>query len=374
VLAPARSGRERVEYDAAVIWQQTGFCMLAGIIVVIAGYAAAWLSPRWNFTPLVHALAAVTVLFVAQDFVRRFLFVRGRAVLAFASDAMTQGLKLCILAALGVSVALTAAHALWIVAAALLAGILLGAALSSGQARVGINRRAIIAVSADHWRIGKWLLASNVIYWGGSQLVLYTSGALLSAAAVGNITAALNIVGVANVLFLALENIVPTRAAELVSAGGRGVMNNYLRKVTMLGTLATLTIGLIASVWSETWLGLFYGSAYRGMGWLLPWAAAFYVLGFFQRPLSAGLRALGNTRAVFQSGALAALVALIISYPCVRMGGIAGAMLALCVVQAAVVLVLYVSYRKLLARITDGASPLARHARLAPKASSESSS
>jgi O-antigen/teichoic acid export membrane protein len=196
------------------------------------------------------------------------------------------------------------------------------------------------SVAGEHWNFGKWLLADIMMYWCGSQLVFYVAGHMISASAVGAMSAGQNIVGLANVLFLALENLVPSRAAYLFAQRGEQGLKRYLWRVTLLGGGGTLVIVLIAAIWAEFWLALIYGSGYRGDGWIVAWWGVFYLLGFLQRPISVGLRVLGHTKGIFLGSACSAVVAVSVSYPLIRLAGIQGAMLAVCVVQAAGLLVM----------------------------------
>jgi len=101
-----------------------------------------------------------------------------------------------------------------------------------------------------------------------------------------------------------------------------------------------LVIVAVGAIWAEFWLALIYGSGYRGDGWIVAWWGVFYLLGFLQRPLSAGLRVLGYTKGIFLGSAGSAVVAVTVSYPLIRVAGVQGAMLAVCLVQAAGLLVM----------------------------------
>jgi len=179
-----------------------------------------------------------------------------------------------------------------------------------------------------------------MVYWCGAQLVLYVAAHLISASAVGAMSAAQNIVGPSNDLFLALENLVPSRAAHMFAQRGEQGLKRYLWRVTLLGGAGTLVIVAVGAIWAEFWLALIYGSGYRGDGWIVAWWGVFYLLGFLQRPISVGLRVLGHTKGIFLGSAGSAVVAVTLSYPLIRVAGVHGAMLAVCLVQAAGLLVM----------------------------------
>jgi O-antigen/teichoic acid export membrane protein len=347
VIGPTLTKERRQEYYTAVLLQQLLCCAVFGVAILATGHIANHFVPQWGLESLLWALIFAMFGFICQDFSRRYLFVRDSAGAALANDLITHGLKVALLAGLGVTVALNVKNAFWIVAFASAAGTLLAIMLSrSRHSLTWPGYSALSRVNYQHWNFGKWLLANSIIYWSSSQLIIYMAGAVISAAAVGNISAALNVVGAANILFLAMENLVPSRAARMYALRGQDGLTRYLRRVIVRGGFGTLSLVAVAGYWSEFWLELFYGTAYKGAGWIVIWSGVFYFLGFFQRPLSIGLRVLGNTRAIFFASLVGAIVAILVSYPAIRWAGVAGVMFALCLVQTAVMITMWVCYKR----------------------------
>lgn len=338
VVGPQQSRNSADAYYRSVLRLQAGFSLLLGLIGLVALAVLGRLFPHWGLTGLALPVGLAAALFVAQDFVRRFFFVRDVAVAALLSDVAAHGLRVLVLVALGWSIGLTAQSAFWVIALTCALGVTalgLKPAFWAGAS----DRRALAHYWKEHWRSGKWLLADTVVFWfGGQMVVFYVAGHVLSAEAVGKIAAAMNVVGVANILFLALENFVPSRAAHMYASSGRAGLVRYMRRVGYLGACMTLAIAVVTSLFNEFWLKLFYGEAYAGSGALVVWWGVYYVFGFLIRPFAYGLRVLGNTRAMFLSTACGALVSAVVSYPFVRFGGMNGAMLAMCVVQVVVCL------------------------------------
>ena len=101
------------------------------------------------------------------------------------------------------------------------------------------------------WFVGKWLIGRTVVYWGGSQFIIYLTAFLLSAKTVGAMAAARNIVGIANILFAALENIIPSRAAIAFNRYGNHGLYHYLIRVSLIGGLLTFAITMVAGIAPE---------------------------------------------------------------------------------------------------------------------------
>jgi O-antigen/teichoic acid export membrane protein len=344
VLGAEQRARRNASYFQAVIAQQLLFVSISALLAIALVALTRHLVPGWRSADLLWPIVFAWCGFALQDFFRRLLFVHDRHVLAFASDFASHGLKLLVLAALGVMLGLRADQVFWVIGVTCALGCVLVLVRYKG-ARAW-RSSGLQQVNKQHWDFGKWLIANALVYWCSTQLIMYMAGAMISVAAVGSITAALNIVGAANILFLALENFVPSEAARAHAAQGRRGLDSYLCSVAVWGGAATLAIAAIAAIWAEFWLALMYGSGYAGSGWIIVWWSVFYVLGFLQRPLSVGLRVVGDTRAIFCAGAVGASVALLVSYPAIRTAGIAGAMLSLCLVQASVLIAMAILYRR----------------------------
>jgi O-antigen/teichoic acid export membrane protein len=338
---------QKPHYFKTVTLLQALFCLALVLAISITAKILHPFFPHWGLDTLLWALVFATLTVLSQDFFRRYFFADDRAGAATLNDLITQGTKFTLLAGLGLTANLTETRALWIVGGASALGIVL-AVFSSGS-----RTNALPFVSANlspvtqrHWAFGKWLIAENLLYWCGSQLVIYVAGQVVSTTLVGAMSAAANVVGMVNILFLAIENFVPTRAAAIYAKGGKASLTRYVKRVALIGGTTILSIVLVASLWSEYWLELFYGPAYAGYGWMIIWWSGYYLISFLQRPLSIGLRVLGNTRDLFLASLFGALIAASLSYPIIRTGGATGAMFAICLVHLGTLLVLYFRFRQ----------------------------
>ena len=100
----------------------------------------------------------------------------------------------------------------------------------------------------------------------------------------------------------------------------------YLKHVSLFsgGTVALFL--LIVAIAPKFWLALVYGHTYAEYSHLVTWWAAIYLLSFFHTPLQFGLRAVEDTRAIFQAQAILAVWTVISVYPMIQQLGIIGAM------------------------------------------------
>lgn len=355
VLGPGWEQSTRSQYYAAVMRLQLAFAVGVALLALISLVVLQAYAPHLRLGGLALPVAVTLAAFAIQDFYRRVAFVRDTPLAALTSDIVVHGLRIALYVGVGVLAGLTPASAFWSHACAAVAGLAL-AVLMAG--RIAARRELPLRAVADkHWRLGKWLLADIFAYWfGAHMLVIYATGYLLSAAAVGNVTAAMNIASAVNVFFLALENFVPSRAAMRYADQGLAGLQRYLRRVTTLGLGLTAAIVCVASIWAETWLRLCYGDQYSGNASLIWWWSAYYVLGFLQRPLTAGLRVLGDTRGIFVATLMGGLSSLLLTYPLITTYEIDGTMLALCAAQSTILLSLLFMYRRSVRRERAAAS------------------
>ena len=346
------------------------FAVAACSLTLIAGALVSVAFSEWNIAPLVLPLAAVAFCAGTQEFARRLFLVQRRAVAALGNDLTTHGLRLGMLWLLLVTGSMNVGAALWVIAGASAFGTIAAAmAVRRGACR-GLDVSAGQIVQ-EHWTFGKWLLASNIAYWCGSQLTLYVAASLLSVGVVGGMSAALSLTGTANVLFLGMENLIPQRAANFYQEGGPRALHHYLTRISLVGGLCILSLMIVAGTWNDRWMALCFGASYREYGWLIWWWGLYHFIGSFQRPYTTGLRVLNDTKAVYRSTLGGAAAAVLVSVPAIQLYGALGAMLAVCLVQFINLVLLRHAYRHNVRALSTANAPrLIELSRSAPVCSS----
>jgi len=346
VLGAALSDQRKPDYFPAVMVGQLLFCVASAVLLLLAAPIISRFAPQWGFDRVIWPALFAMAGFLCQDFYRRYFFVRDRAHVALSSDLACHGSKAALLGAFALWWGLDAGEAFWIIAAASMVGVVVVFGFRSPAQRWRTpDAAAMRRATRAHWDFGRWLLAESMASICASQLVIYITGRMISLSAVGAMAAAMHIVGATHVLLLALENLVPSRAAQIYASRGGVALNRYLLRISLLGGAGTLAVVAVAVLGAELWLRLLYGAAYQGNGRLVWWWGLYYTIGFGQRPFSTGLRVLGRTRGLFHSMLAGAAIAVAFSYPATRALGVNGAMLTLCLVQTAILCVLAFSYR-----------------------------
>ncbi|MBA3017838.1 MAG: hypothetical protein KKH17_06395 [Proteobacteria bacterium] len=303
--------------------------------------------PEFGINIFLLPLTVAIIFFLTQDFIRRYFFVNERLLDVLINDFIRYGLQLFLIFFFGLRCQLDIQLTLWIIAStALCATVFAGLQLLKTRVFIFPSFQDILEIGRYHWDFGKWLLSQNMAYWMGTQLIIYMTGAILSVTAVGAMGAMRNLVGLTNIFFLSLQNIVPSRASLVFSNKGINALNKYLQKISIIGGSLTFLIIVVPLINSEFWVRLVYGTQYQGYGWIVKWWGVYFLIGFFHRPFSFGLQVLSNTRAIFFAFLAGSIVSITMTYPLLHWAGLTGGMLAACLVQIAILAVLTKSYFK----------------------------
>lgn len=195
------------------------------------------------------------------------------------------------------------------------------------------NLDNIIAAVKEHWTFSKWLTATALLQWFSGNLFIIAAGAILGPVAVGATRMAQNIVGVTHVLFLAMENIIPLRAAKAQSEGGNEMLFKYLWKFTLQMGMVTLTILAFISIFSYQIIEVCYGKSYLQYNGILIGFCLLYVIVFLGYPLRYAIRTMENTKLIFMSFIVSSVFSILCAYPVIKTFGLYGVVAGLMMTQ-----------------------------------------
>jgi O-antigen/teichoic acid export membrane protein len=322
---------EQPAYFSAVMVQQLLFCLATALTIVIGGLMTARFSRQAHLGRLVIPLACATTAFITQDYFRRYFFVVKRPIAALINDILSYGLQVLLVLWFGLYKKLDTGTVLQLLCLAFCLPILVAFVQIWKEIRIHVSDKDFfLRTSIDSLHFGKWLLGVSVLYWVQGQLVNYLSAGMLSLSIVGAINACKNLLGPLNVFFLGLQNILLPESTRSYENGGIKGLGGYLMRVSFWGGGLTVAIVIVASIWSETWIGLLYGKAYHGYGWIVIWWGIYSILSFFQRPLTAGLSVLDRTRGVFNAVLIGSALFVALGYAFARKWQVDGIMFAMC--------------------------------------------
>jgi len=142
-----------------------------------------------------------------------------------------------------------------------------------------------------------------------------------------------NLVGLCNVLFLAMENIVPAEAAQHFLKNGYPGLTNYLKKSSqqMGGVIVLVLLGMsIATPWL---IPLLYGGEYVEYSYVVWGYCLLYVFVFLGYPVRYYFRTVHTTKPIFIAYILGGGFSLIAAFPLIKIGGLMGLLIGLIVSQ-----------------------------------------
>lgn len=346
-IGPKQDENQRSVYYGAVMLQQLFWAGCSFPLLLLGVWTSQFIFPEWKIQMLALPLASVLTFFQLQDFLRRYFFSRGWAAHAFLNDGISYLGQLLLLIFLFNYIALDSRWVLWSIAGTSAIAFLVGL-LDLGH--LTFSRAELFSITSRHWRFARWLMASAILQWTSGNLFLVVAGNMLGPIAVGAVRAAQNIIGITHIIFQAMENFVPGRAAKAYLVEGAPGLMGYVKKVAWLGGAVIAIIAFTVSIFANFFLSILYGDGYSGCAYILRWFGPVYVSGFLILPLAAGLRALEKTRILFTSFFWISLFSLISAYPLISHFHIHGVMLGLLLVKLGMLLFLALDIRSQIKR------------------------
>ncbi len=310
--APQLEGADRDHYLQGVFALQivlSGFLGIAVSVVALFAHVFGLEKLVGLDTAAIAALVAALLAFQLQDWQRRYYFVQENARAAFANDIISYGGQVLLLTAATLNGKLTIASAFWVIAATSFLAFAVGF-ISSRMTPVFSHARAVLR---EGWRTGRDYLMAWQLQWLGTQGVLLLGATAVGAQAAGGVRAAQNIIGPINILFQAMENVVPVVAARRFAQHGLAALDRYILRITLAGSALLLPILLALTVLSGPLTHLLYGDRYAGSAVLVIWQAASFFVQFYYRQVIFFLRTVKATGVIIRSGMLMSVAALIIA-------------------------------------------------------------
>ena len=331
-LGPKRSEAEAPVYYGAVIALELAAAAIAFVAIAISIEASALAVPEWGIRGLAIPLAAATVSCLMQDFLRRYLFVRGRTFFAAVNDAVRYIGQLILLytVAATFSGGLTVARALWVIAAAAMLGSAHGV-LYLGT--VAWSPLVLWESLLSHWRVARWLLPSALMYWTTGQAFYIAAGAMLGTVVVGTLRAAQAIVGVVHILLMGMDNFAPAQASAIFHQQGGAALRRYLWSLTWKISMLVLPLFLLIYLNSGEIGRLMYGVEYHQLDLFLLGFSVCYFVALLNAILGVWALAIESTKAVFISLVAATMFTALAAYPLALLVGTGGVIVGFLLVE-----------------------------------------
>lgn len=352
-LASKYPEEQKPQYYTAVFIQQLLFAGGSIVMMLALLYGGSMLFSDWPKTDTALPLAMVVLFTQLQDFMRRYFFSTQQPLKAFISDFISYFSQFLVLVWLFMNAKPAIESVLW--AMAWTSCLALVWSIFQIQ-RFAWDKTIFQSVLARHWDFSRWASLSTILQWGGNNLIVMISGALLGASSVGAIRATQNILGVTNILFLGLNNVIPVKLSEHFAAHGLKASEQYLMKITWMGCLGILLICLPAIFFPNELLNWFYGKEYEPFGWIMGWFITINFVIFVNQMVTYLLNVLEKPKAVFWSYLVSTILSIVLAYPLITAWGLWGAIIGMvitCVVRIVILGIAYQQLKSVLTRESD---------------------
>jgi O-antigen/teichoic acid export membrane protein len=325
-VGPKQEEKDRPYYFGAVVFQELVlvcfyFVIIFAVLSIFGNHFR-----HSELRQLAAPLAVSAFAYQMQDFIRRYFFAARQSRLALADDALSYLTQLPLIFLLHKAGLLNSANALWVMAGTSIFGLAVGWLWVE---RIEFHWGWIKAISLRHWKMSRWLTGSALMGWTSSNLFVVAAPVYYGVAAAGVLKASQNLMGVANIWFLGLDNIVPAETARRLHDGGVHSMLAYSRSILLKWGGLTFMFALVIAAAPAFWLRLIYGPQMAQYGYVLRLYALIYLITFVGGPLRAALQALEFTAPIFWSYLAMTAFAFVFAFPLAKWLGLSGSLLGI---------------------------------------------
>lgn len=303
------------------------------------------------------ACVAFTVAYSLQETVRRRFFALGQLRAVLRNDGLSYATQLPLVLVVSTVYASNEAIVLLSISASLMIGFMTEhRGLRGGRRSYGVDDISVLMQS--HWQSSKWIVLSQFVFWGSSQLYPFFIGTSLSLEAAANFSIANSILNALNVVRLALANYLPAKAVQVHNeTGSAGLKLFVVRHLIGYGLVSVLVVALV-TVLGTLLIPALYGDKYDDAIAVLPWLGFAHVAMLVGVVTNAAAVPLERTNWIFVGNAIGAALSLTLGPLVVREYGMNGAALGLLVGAAVPAIIQGANLMKVL----SGSSPEGRRA------------
>lgn len=337
-LGPKKDGLEQKQYLGTVHTLQLLFSIVSAVLI----FGFLLLGELVNITVPDRTIYIVLPILIGfhliYDFYRKMCFVNQSVERALVMDGIMYILQFGSIVYLWQTDQLTILTALLAISAAHIIAVIVGFIFIKN---INFNAASLKSAVLEHWKFSKWLVGTSALQWLSGNFFIIAAAAVLNTAAVGAVRIVQNVMGLTHVLFLAMENVVPVKAALHYKEGGWKQLRTYLFYITKRAGLVVGGILLLVAIFAEWIIGALYGQeilqntdqiglTYQ---WIVIGFCLTYVLVFISHPYRFALRTLEITQPIFVAYVIGAAFSLIASYPMLEYFGMVGLLAGLFITQ-----------------------------------------
>jgi O-antigen/teichoic acid export membrane protein len=280
-------------------------CWLLPAMALMAGLIGAAFFPQ---PALIGGMVLFLSLFCLQDLARRYHYTHGDIGQAVPGDVLAYGGQLLLLVCLWAATYTPDVDTVfWVLSVPMLAAwawMHWRIAAQDATPRDATTPRPTQDLR-EHWHNAKWVVWSQVVWIGASQLVPFQLAAFSSSDDVAAYHAANTLMNALNVLRLTMGNYLPASAAKVFAEQSYDGLRRYLWRVGMFCGALSIAAYIFLDLTGDFWIDLLFAGKYDGAKAIVPTMAAIHLLAMSSLISAAGAQVVGTTRVIFTSNVVA---------------------------------------------------------------------
>jgi O-antigen/teichoic acid export membrane protein len=190
------------------------------------------------------------------------------------------------------------------------------------------RRFSVKDVVQQHWKYGRWALASSLVIWFSGAIYYPLLGSFFTLAETGKFKALMNLASPIGQAFVALSLLSLPYTARAHHEQGVAAAGRLVWKLSGVYIGGTALYWLVVILARGPIIHDLYGGKYAQVASFLPWVALGSTLRIAATAQAIGLRAMRSPELVFIAYSAACAVAIVVGVPCTYWFGLRGALLA----------------------------------------------
>ena len=342
VYCPRLKGAELAKFTGSALIHQLFLTVSLAVVGICTSLSLSLIGNSKEIAVLAWAITIGIVPIFLRDHIRRLCFARLWMRAAIAVDLSTVAIQLGLLFAVGAIAGLSASTAFIIIGFGCLVVTVLWIAKYRSEFKVAWPQ--VRADWEQNWLLGRWGLASAVLWVSATSLYPWMLAALHGTSAAGVWAACLGVVALCNPPLWGLQNFVLPKASHVFAERGASALRSFvLRAALVVGGLATALCVLLVPIGG--WLvAIIYGDPYSGNGLVVALLLANFSILSVDFCFSRGLFILERTDIDFKINIIPVFLVFLIGIWMVSEIGITGAALSMLIGNVAALILRIVSF------------------------------
>lgn len=200
------------------------------------------------------------------------------------------------------------------------------------------------------WHFSKFLTLTSIVQLLAGNIFIVLGGTMLGASAIGIVRLVQNLMGVLNVLFASIENVVTVSSAKIYHENKLAALKIYLKGLLVKAGLPVGVVLLITATFSKSILHAAYGIDQAEFYFVLIAFCILYIPVFINTLSRILVKTIEQNQLLFIAALFSALASLLIAKPLINSFGIIGIIIGIGMTQGLTLLVITIGTFKKLAQ------------------------